>query len=32
MAQLNMEELVWLVESAENASGIGPEPAQKPHA
>ncbi len=27
MGQLKMEKLVWLAESAQNASGIGPEPA-----
>lgn len=31
MGQLKMEELVWLAEAAENATGIGPEPVQKPH-
>lgn len=30
MGQLKMEKLVWLVESAENATGIGPEPGRKP--
>jgi CubicO group peptidase (beta-lactamase class C family) len=29
IGQLRMEKLVWLVESAGNASGIGPEPGQK---
>jgi len=30
MGQLKMEEMVWLVESAENATGIGSEPEEKP--
>jgi CubicO group peptidase (beta-lactamase class C family) len=30
IGQLKMEKLVWLVESAGNASGIGPEPGRKP--
>ncbi|WP_318834334.1 serine hydrolase domain-containing protein [Burkholderia cepacia] len=32
MGQLKMERLVWLIESAENARDIGPEPGQKPQA
>ncbi|MFT4064528.1 serine hydrolase domain-containing protein [Paraburkholderia sp.] len=32
IGQLKMEKLVWLVESAGNASGIGPEPGKKPPA
>ncbi|WP_233833801.1 serine hydrolase domain-containing protein [Paraburkholderia sp. ZP32-5] len=32
IGQLKMEKLVWLVEAAGNASGIGPEPGRKPPA